>query len=135
MHASPAHVCCQLGSGEEALYRECKALAKQRAQWYYETTGPGSGLPVLTTLKDMTQSGDRVSKVSGVFYCVIRWGGLCVPDRSLVPLVQFWHCSRRRRGVDAARRFRRGNGGGQVAAATTSVNRGSVRSILAAPCS
>ena len=38
-----------------------------RAQWLYETTGPGSGLPVLTTLKDMVQSGDKVHSVRGVF--------------------------------------------------------------------
>jgi len=55
------------GSGEAALYDECRRLAKSRAQWYYETTGPGSGLPVLSTLKDMAQSGDRVTKVSGIF--------------------------------------------------------------------
>ena len=55
------------GSGDAELYDECKRLSQARAQWYYETTGPGSGLPVLTTLKDMMQSGDRVLKVSGVF--------------------------------------------------------------------
>ena len=48
------------GSGDAKLYDECRKLARTRAQWYYETTGPGSGLPVLSTLKDMTQSGDIV---------------------------------------------------------------------------
>jgi len=37
------------------------------AQWYYETTGPGSGLPVMSTLKDMQQSGDRIKRVEGIF--------------------------------------------------------------------
>ena len=57
------------GSGDLEYYQECKALTTGAAssQWYYETTGPGSGLPVLTTLKDMAQSGDRVYQVSGVF--------------------------------------------------------------------
>jgi len=57
----------KLGSGDGAEYAECRALSKSRAQWYYETTGPGSGLPVLTSLKDMMQSGDRVYRVSGIF--------------------------------------------------------------------
>jgi len=55
------------GSGALDNYDECKRMARARAQWLYETTGPGSGLPVLTTLKDMMQSGDRVRKVRGVF--------------------------------------------------------------------
>ena len=52
------------GSGSLQLYDECKAAQRSKAQWYYETTGPGSGLPVLATLKDMTQSGDTVQAVS-----------------------------------------------------------------------
>mmetsp|Transcript_19002 Transcript_19002/g.48628 ORF Transcript_19002/g.48628 Transcript_19002/m.48628 type:complete len:985 (+) Transcript_19002:66-3020(+) len=55
------------GSGPQEAYDQCKLMSRARAQWLYETTGPGSGLPVLTTLKDMTQSGDRVHKVRGVF--------------------------------------------------------------------
>ncbi len=51
------------GSGQLQLYDECKMAQRARAQWYYETTGPGSGLPVITTLKDMMQSGDRVYQV------------------------------------------------------------------------
>ena len=37
------------------------------SQWFYETTGPGSGLPVLSTLRDIIQSGDRVKSVEGCF--------------------------------------------------------------------
>jgi aspartokinase/homoserine dehydrogenase 1 len=56
------------GSGDAPLYDEIKLLSRGgRAQWYYETTGPGSGLPVLTTVKDMMQSGDRVYGVKGIF--------------------------------------------------------------------
>lgn len=54
------------GSGPMELYEKCRK-ARKSAQWYYETTGPGSGLPVLTTLRDMLQSGDRVYKVEGIF--------------------------------------------------------------------
>ena len=55
------------GSGNLELYNECKQLSKTRAQWYYETTGPGSGMPVISTLKDMQQSGDTVYTVKGIF--------------------------------------------------------------------
>jgi aspartokinase/homoserine dehydrogenase 1 len=41
--------------------------SKTNAQWLYETTAPGSGLPLLATLKDMKQSGDVVTSVSGRF--------------------------------------------------------------------
>jgi len=55
------------GAGTADLYDECRRLALTRAQWLYETTGPGSGLPVLSALKDMTQSGDVVKSVRGIF--------------------------------------------------------------------
>ena len=55
------------GSGDADQYSEIRRLATKNAQWYYETTGPGSGLPVLSTLKDMTQSGDDVASVKGIF--------------------------------------------------------------------
>jgi aspartokinase/homoserine dehydrogenase 1 len=55
------------GSGDLKLYDDCMRYMRSRAQWRYETTGPGSGLPVLSSLKDMSQSGDRVYEVKGVF--------------------------------------------------------------------
>ena len=58
------------GSGPLEAYEAAQANSRGReanAQWYYETTGPGSGMPVISTLKDMLQSGDRVYKVSGIF--------------------------------------------------------------------
>ena len=58
----------RIGSGSTTQFNECKQLVSSgRAQWYYEPTAPGSGLPVLTTLRDMMQSGDRVYSVSGLF--------------------------------------------------------------------
>lgn len=67
------------GSGPKELYSACRS-AQEGAQWYYETTGPGSGLPVLTTIKDMVQSGDPVQKVEGIFsgtvsYLINQIGG------------------------------------------------------------
>jgi aspartokinase/homoserine dehydrogenase 1 len=56
------------GSGPAALYNRAKqASLSSSTQWLYETTAPGSGLPLLATLKDMTQSGDVVKTVSGRF--------------------------------------------------------------------
>jgi len=57
------------GAGPRPLYEACRTALQggKGAQWYYETTGPGSGLPVLNTLKDMVQSGDKVKKVEGIF--------------------------------------------------------------------
>ena len=56
------------GSGPGELYDRAKqASLASKTQWLYETTAPGSGLPLLATLKDMTQSGDVVKTVSGRF--------------------------------------------------------------------
>jgi len=56
------------GSGPAKLYNDVKlASLSNSAQWMYETTAPGSGLPLLATLKDMRQSGDVVQSVSGRF--------------------------------------------------------------------
>jgi len=56
------------GAGPADLYDRTKQAAiKTNAQWLYETTAPGSGLPLLATLKDMKQSGDVVTSVSGRF--------------------------------------------------------------------
>jgi len=89
------------GSGPAALYNRAKqASLGSSTQWLYETTAPGSGMPLLATLKDMTQSGDVVRKVSGRFsgsmsfiFAQLRLGvplskalaaaaeqGLCEPD-------------------------------------------------------
>jgi len=91
----------RIGSGSAAKFDECKQLTSSgRAQFFYEPTAPGSGLPVLTTLRDMMQSGDRVYSVSGLFsgslsyvFYALRQGvafsqavreaidkGLCEPD-------------------------------------------------------
>ncbi|KAL1519090.1 hypothetical protein AB1Y20_003357 [Prymnesium parvum] len=57
------------GSGPSDLYQRCREAGElgKGAQWYYETTGPGSGLPVINTLKDMVQSGDDIRRVEGIF--------------------------------------------------------------------
>jgi len=62
------------GSGPADLYNKAKkASLRSSAQWLYATTAPGSGLPVLATLKDMRQSGDVVESVSGRFSASISY--------------------------------------------------------------
>ena len=57
------------GSGPKDLYEECRTAQRngRGSQWFYETTGPGSGLPVLSTLTDMVHSGDRVHRLGCIF--------------------------------------------------------------------
>ena len=56
------------GAGPADLYNRAKqAQLSSNTQWLYETTAPGSGLPLLAMLKDMTLSGDVVKRVSGRF--------------------------------------------------------------------
>ena len=50
-----------------AFYDRLKAAARsRRVPFLYETT-VGAGLPVISTLRDLIRSGDRVEKVEGVF--------------------------------------------------------------------
>lgn len=68
------------GSGPLEVYNACKGNARGTAEWFYEVTGPGAGLPVLITLKDMVQSGDAVKRVEGVFSGTIS----CAARRALL---------------------------------------------------
>jgi aspartokinase/homoserine dehydrogenase 1 len=51
------------GSGSLERYARLKA---SRAQWRYEST-VGAGLPVITTLRDLVDTGDEVLSVEGIF--------------------------------------------------------------------
>ena len=53
-------------SGDLSVFRTLKALAlKNDVNFLYETN-VGAGLPVITTLKDLKISGDRILKIEGV---------------------------------------------------------------------
>ncbi len=53
-------------SGDITLFRKLKTLAaKNGVQFLYETN-VGAGLPVISTLKDLRISGDRIRKIEGV---------------------------------------------------------------------
>jgi aspartokinase/homoserine dehydrogenase 1 len=54
------------GSGPLARYRAIRAASQSGAgRFYYEAT-VGAGLPVITTLKDLIHTGDRVLSIEGV---------------------------------------------------------------------
>lgn len=60
--------------GPLATYRAAKnARSDANTQWLYECSGPGSGLPVISTLQDMQQTGDRIRRVEGVFSGTVNY--------------------------------------------------------------
>ena len=61
------------GSGDADRYARMKALtASGAAHWRYEAT-VGAGLPVIQTLRDLIDSGDRVERVEGIFSGTMAW--------------------------------------------------------------
>ncbi|MCB1627741.1 MAG: bifunctional aspartate kinase/homoserine dehydrogenase I [Xanthomonadales bacterium] len=57
----------QAGGGPLARYRQVQSAAQRgRARWRYEAT-VGAGLPVIQTLRDLIDTGDRVLAVEGIF--------------------------------------------------------------------
>jgi aspartokinase/homoserine dehydrogenase 1 len=57
----------KLGSGPLAQYKAVRAVQRQSyTHFFYEGT-VGAGLPVLSTLKHLLETGDRVTRVEGVF--------------------------------------------------------------------
>jgi aspartokinase/homoserine dehydrogenase 1 len=53
------------GAGPLARYRTIRSLSSISRHFFYEAT-VGAGLPVITTLRDLIQTGDRVEKIEGV---------------------------------------------------------------------
>ncbi len=57
----------QAGSGDLTRYRGLREqLARGGARWRYEAT-VGAGLPVIQTLRDLIDTGDRVRRIEGIF--------------------------------------------------------------------
>ncbi len=55
------------GSGPIAVYRQIKDLSKHaNSHFFYETT-VGAALPIISTLQDLIDTGDRVHSVQGIF--------------------------------------------------------------------
>jgi aspartokinase/homoserine dehydrogenase 1 len=63
----------QAGGGPLARYRRVQAAARKgRARWRYEAT-VGAGLPVIQTLRDLIDTGDRVLAIEGIFSGTLAW--------------------------------------------------------------
>lgn len=57
----------QAGGGPLLRYRAIQAAARSgRARWRYEAT-VGAGLPVVGTLRDLIDTGDRIERIEGIF--------------------------------------------------------------------
>lgn len=57
----------KMGSGPLKRYKEVMAAAeKGGVKWYYEAT-VGAGLPIITTVQDLIKTGDKVTKIEGIF--------------------------------------------------------------------
>lgn len=63
----------QAGGGPLARYRRVQAAARSgRARWRFEAT-VGAGLPVIQTLRDLIDTGDRVLAIEGIFSGTLAW--------------------------------------------------------------
>lgn len=63
----------QAGGGPLARYRRVQAAARNgRARWRFEAT-VGAGLPVIQTLRDLIDTGDRVLAIEGIFSGTLAW--------------------------------------------------------------
>lgn len=63
----------QAGAGDLERYRTLRGLdARGPARWRYEAT-VGAGLPVIQTLRDLIDSGDRVDVIEGIFSGTLAW--------------------------------------------------------------
>ena len=57
----------QAGSGSIERYQRLRSLREQgSARWRYEAT-VGAGLPVIQTLRDLLDTGDRIQRIDGIF--------------------------------------------------------------------
>lgn len=61
------------GSGDLGRYKLLRALTERgNSHWRYEAT-VGAGLPVIQTLRDQIDSGDRVLRIDGIFSGTLAW--------------------------------------------------------------
>ncbi len=63
----------QAGAGPLARYQTIRAAAEASgARFRYEAT-VGAGLPVITTLRDLVDTGDEVTAIAGIFSGTLAW--------------------------------------------------------------
>lgn len=63
----------QAGSGSMTRYRHIRqAVAQSGAHFFYEAT-VGAGLPIMTTLRDLLDTGDTITSIEGIFSGTLAW--------------------------------------------------------------
>jgi aspartokinase/homoserine dehydrogenase 1 len=62
----------QAGGGDLARYREIRAAAAGGARFKYEAT-VGAGLPIITTLRDLLDTGDEIFAIEGILSGTLAW--------------------------------------------------------------
>jgi len=55
----------KVGSGDLGTYKKIIAAQKGNAVEWYTESSVGSGLPIITTVRDLIETGDKIQKVSG----------------------------------------------------------------------
>jgi aspartokinase/homoserine dehydrogenase 1 len=61
------------GSGDLKRYQQLRQSCHQgKARWRYEAT-VGAGLPVIQTLRDLVDSGDRITRIEGLLSGTLAW--------------------------------------------------------------
>ncbi len=84
----------QAGAGDLDRYLRLRELdARGPARWRYEAT-VGAGLPVVQTLRDLVDSGDRVDSIEGIFSGTLAWlFNRFEPDMAFSELVSEAHAA------------------------------------------
>ncbi len=55
------------GSGNMNFYKELRSYARQRNRHFLYEATVGAGLPIITTLRDLIHTGDKIEKIEGIF--------------------------------------------------------------------
>ena len=67
-------------SGKYSLYQEIQRSLNQKKSYYFYEATVGAGLPLISTLKEMIQTGDKINEIEGIFsgtlsYIFNQFGG------------------------------------------------------------
>ncbi|CAG8798417.1 16505_t:CDS:2 [Racocetra persica] len=54
-------------SGAETLYKEIMEEAKKNKMFVFNESTVGAGLPIISTLKDLIRTGDKINRIEGIF--------------------------------------------------------------------
>ncbi len=57
----------KLNSGEYLKYEEVRKLLEQQSKSFYYETNVGAGLPVIDTLKQLTDAAESITRIRGIF--------------------------------------------------------------------